>query len=571
MSINKTLFPTHRLSTVDYLMGATLLLFCFFAFFQGDIALTGWHSLNYLYGHPLDFYENCIKIQGYSANYPPSIFVIFSFWLYPFKLLGLIKSPAYLPVYLVYWLKCLTTLIYIATGALFYRVTQIYHQNKAWGAYATWIWLTSPLAIFSQFIFSQYDIFYVFLTLAGFFCFLEKKIFTASLLFGLAITFKYFPFFVYLPLLLFFEKKIYRLTLNGLIFAIPILLVHGLYGHSPGYIEGVLDFPVIGRVFSSYLAISNQKIYFIFASFTILTGISYCLDRGNNCKEVAAYIFLISSIFFFLFIGWHPQWLIFTTLAVVLTTVISDPEKIYRYLLIDLLAMLVFIAHVVLAFQGNTDLAIFQESLFHLRLEHPKEMTIFFKLFKGFSANIYLSIFWGYLLLQFFIKYKIMFKINFNESILYSYSFVRARYYFGILIFLIPAAVIFFISYKDIDTYVINSAKKVQFGDFATGRKFEQSFVARGATLKQIDLSLSLLSRISKKNIQLQILNNDHKQIAAIKRSSIELLGRGWESFKFSGVSLEKNKTYIIRLSFVENVPGDVISWDGTRLRFTKD
>ena len=95
----KTLFPLYPLSKADYIFGGILLLFCFFAFFQGDILATGWNSLNYLYGNPLEFYENCEKIQGQGilpfASYPPSIFAVFVIWLYPFKLIGLIKSPFY--------------------------------------------------------------------------------------------------------------------------------------------------------------------------------------------------------------------------------------------------------------------------------------------------------------------------------------------------------------------------------------------------------------------------------------------------------------------------------------------
>src|SRR5436190_7300677 len=169
----KTLFPSNRLSKADYILGGILLLFCFFAFFQQDIFATGWTSLNYLFGSPLEFYENCKKIQGQglspAANYPPAIFLIFAAWLFPFKLLGVIKSPLFFSNYLVYWLKLLTSLVYLMTGFVFYQVTQLFQKDHEWGKFATWIWLTSPLAIFSQFIFSQYDIFYVFLTLLGFF------------------------------------------------------------------------------------------------------------------------------------------------------------------------------------------------------------------------------------------------------------------------------------------------------------------------------------------------------------------------------------------------------------------
>ncbi len=590
----------------DYLIGGALLLFCYVAFFQSDIYVTGWNALNYLYGNPLEFYENCKKIQGHgvlaAANYPPSIFVVFALWLYPFKLFGLIKSPFYFSPYWVYWLKALTSLVYVATGLLFYRVTQVYSQNipkgfqdvvrrtrtnernvyeihehvstdvqqhhilkgegyRSWGAYATWLWLTTPLAVFSQFIFSQYDIFYVFLTVAGFLAFLKKNIFFASLLFGLAITFKYFPLFVFVPLLLFFEKKIGKLFLCGVIFSIPILLIQGLYGHSSAYISGVMGFSVLGRVFSAALDISGQKIYYIFAVFSILAGISYCLDFSENYKRVAAYIFLFSSILPFLFISWHPQWLIFITPAMALTTVMNKPEKIYRLLWIDLLGMFFFIAYVFLIFQNNVDLAMFQAKLLHIPFENSRNIGSLFKLFKGFSANVYLSVFWAYLILQFILRYKSILTVSIQASEIYLYSQVRIRYYLGLLIFLVPVIFIFSINYQNRGRYVLNPVQEKTFGELISGRTFEQSFVAKESLLTQVDLLLATFSRINHKAIQLEILNSGHRQLAVIKRSPIELLDNGWESFTFAAVKLQKGKSYLLRLSSAESVSGDAVTW----------
>jgi hypothetical protein len=571
----KTIFPTYRLSKVDFFLGGGLLFFCYFAFFQSDIFATGWNALNYLYGNPIDFYENCKKIQGKGvfefANYPPSIFLIFALWLYPFKLLGLIKSPFYFSIYWVYWLKALTSLVYVATGLLFYRVTQIYQINQKWGIFATWIWLTTPLAIFSQFIFSQYDIFYVFLTLAGFFYFLQKKIFLASFLFGLAITCKYFPFFVFIPLLLFFEKKIIKIILCGLIFSIPTLIIQGLYLHSPAYISGVLGFSPIARVFSAGLVYSGQKIYYIFAVFLILTGIAYYLECSEKYKKIAAFIFLVSSIFPFLFISWHPQWLIFITPAMVLTTMLDQKVKIYKFLLFDLCAMFFFIAYTVLSFQDNVDLGMFQAKLLHIPFEQFQNMSVLFKLFKGFSTNVYLSLFWGYLVLQFILKYKLIFRDNIVEPGHFLYNKVRQRYYIGILIFLIPAILTFIINYRNTDNYVSNPIREKTFGELTTSRAFEQSFVAKSSKLKQIDLFLATFARENTKDIQLEILSSDHHRLSIYKRSARFVQNNAWESFKFPAVKLKKGKVYLLRLTSPDSYSDNAITWWASTTSYYKN
>lgn len=563
MKITKRLFSTYRLSKMDYLLGGILLLFCYFSFFQSDIYVSGWNSLNYLFGNPLEFYDNCKKIQGqdnfFTANYPPTLFAIFAIWLYPFKLFGLIKSPFYFSPYLVYWLKLLTSLVYIATGLLFYQITQIYYQDKKWGVYATWLWLTSPLAIFSQFIFSQYDIFYVFFTLFGFFVFLKKKNYLASFLFGIAITFKYFPFFVFIPLLFFFEKQIIKLILCILIFSFPTLLIQGLYIHSPAYISGVLGFSVIARVFSAGLIYSGQKIYYIFAIFSILVGIAYYLDNTFNYKKIAGFIFLFSSIFPFLFILWHPQWLIFITPAIALTTVLSNKVKISKFLIFDLCAMLFFIGYTVLAFQDNADLEMLQAKLFNLSFVQFQNLGVLFKLFKGFSANVYLSLFWGYLILQFILKFKFIYNKNIDSFC--SYDLIRQRYYMGIFIFLIPVAFMLIINFNHKDFYVLNTGKEKNFGELIAGRIFEQKFIAKKTKLKQVDLFLSAFSRENNNFIQLEILNGNGKKLAIFKRPEMLLQDNGWESFKFTPIKLIKERIYFLRLTSPKSFNGNAITW----------
>jgi Glycosyltransferase family 87 len=564
MSLYKDLFPTYQLSKTDYVIGGILFLFCYFSFFQGDIVGTGFNSLNYLYGNPLEFYENCKKIQGQGipfANYPPSIFVVFALWFYPFKLLGLIKSPFYLPFYFVYWLKFLTSLVYIATGLIFYRVTQIYQKNREWGIYATWIWLTSPLAFFSQFIFSQYDIFYVFFTLFGFLFFLKKKPYLASVLFGLSITFKYFPIFVYIPLLLFFEKKILKIILCGVIFSIPILIIQGLYSHSPAYIMGVLEFSPIARVFSAGLTYNGQVIYYIFSVFLILSGIAYYLDHSKNYKNIAGFIFLFSSIFPFLFISWHPQWLIFITPAIALTSVLAKKNKLSKFLFFDLCGMFFFIAYTVLIFQDNVDAGMFQGKIFHISVQQYVNMSVLFNVFKNFSANVYLSLFWGYLILHLILKYKYLIFDNTFKSGPYLYTKIRQRYFIGILIFIIPASIIFITNYINFDRYIANIYREKTWGELTADRRFEQSFKAKSSSIKQIDLFLATFARQNSKDIQLEILTQDHNRLYVIKRKASHLQDNSWEIFKLPNINVKKGNTYLLRLTSPTSYPGNAISW----------
>src|SRR6266404_1267423 len=74
-----TLFPRTRLTSVDYTIAISFLTVCFVSFVHGDIEYLGQNSLNFLFGNPLEFYDNAKKYQPlFGAAYPPSLYAIFA-------------------------------------------------------------------------------------------------------------------------------------------------------------------------------------------------------------------------------------------------------------------------------------------------------------------------------------------------------------------------------------------------------------------------------------------------------------------------------------------------------------
>ena len=95
----RSLFPTDRLSRLDYILAGAVLICCFFLFFHRDLWRIGWATLNYLYGQPLHFYDNskCIMVAGRhdvpATAYPPTVYVLFAGWLAPFGVAGALTGP----------------------------------------------------------------------------------------------------------------------------------------------------------------------------------------------------------------------------------------------------------------------------------------------------------------------------------------------------------------------------------------------------------------------------------------------------------------------------------------------
>ena len=559
----KNLFPSHRLSKLDYFTGGAFLAFCYFLFFHFDIAWTGHDSLNYLFGSPLEFYDNCKKFRGtcLGTPYPPSIYAAFALWLSPFKLIGLLTNPNNFPIFLTYWLKALTTLLYAASGVIFYKITQIYSSNKDWSKYATAVWLTTPLAVFSQFIFSQHDIFYVFLTLAAFLMFLRGKLLTASLFFGIAITFKYFPAFVFIPLLLLFEKRIPKLLLYFFVFLIPTLLIQYLYGHSPAFTECVNNHCAIDMIYAASIDVSSWRIFYLFAFFTILCSATYLSEISKDrLPHVAAYVYLVASIFPFLFISWHSQWVIFFTPAVVLTTMIG--KKYQKFLIFDLFGMFCFIAAVFLCLKTNFYETVFRGDLLGLHFETSGRMANIFVLFKEHSSSVFFSAFWGYLVTQIALKFKPALQEDHTlKTGFINYRNVRYQFYIGILIFLAPAFLSICKDYISKDRFIVNEGSERHFGELLKNRTFEQSFIAEAGLLEEIDLFLANFARKNSGSIFLEIIDPSNQTIAKIEKSMESIKDNSWEKFEIGPLYTVMGQTYKIRLTSSSEQDGNAITW----------
>jgi hypothetical protein len=556
-------FPSHRLGTADYIIGALCLAACFVFFFHDDITLIGAGSLNYLFGRPLDFYENCMRIHGsftqWPCPYPPSTYLLFALWLYPFKLFGIITSPEQFSPQLVYWLKLLTTMLYAASGIVFYQIAREYGRTMLWAKYATAVWLTAPLALFSQLIFSQCDVFYVILTLAGVLMFLRKRSLWASALFALAITFKYFPVFVFLPLLLLYEKRLVRVALCAAILVTPTVLINVLYGSSPAFISNVRNFMVVEKLYGVSVDLGGAHIYLLPACFALLCGAAYFLDVAEERRKfVAAYLWLIASVLPFLFIVWHPQWVIFFTPAIVLSSMLSRHAE--RFLLLDLLGMLFFVAAMAIDGRNTVDASMFKAEWLGIKLQNAYPMAHLFEWFGSHSADLFLSGFWSYLLLEILLKARMVLSDAASNAFVPSYANVRARFGVGLLIFALPASASIYGDLTRHEVFTENNVVQKAYGELLPARAFEQTFRAKGDLLEDVSLYLLTFDRQNRCDIELEIRDAQGHSLARLNRSSTDLR-TAWTDFEFQAIPVSRNQLYTLRLTSPNASSGNAVSW----------
>lgn len=574
----RRLFPEGGLGTADWLFFAAIMAACFFLFLHPDLPMIGFCSVSYFDG-VRGFYENARSAAvttGFpkACGYLPTTYAVVALWLYPLKVLGFsvdherfqtfasfLSQVQMLPTFQTYWLKALTSLSYATSGFVFYRIAQVYWPDDETAKYAAAAWLTMPLALFSQFIFSQVDIFYVLLTLIGMLMFLRGRVYMAALVFGVSITFKYFPAFVFLPLLLAFEKRILRVALGCLIFVTPLALIELAYHQSAAYLELVHGFYAVEWVYGFSVNAGGLQIYVLFVAFTVLCGVAYFtnMDRGGH-PRVAAYIWLVASIMPFLLFFWNPQWIMFVAPPIALTSLMS--RRFGSYAMLDLLGILTFIAYVSVGFPLNVDTVMIKAGWFGTELDYSFLSGELFDWFGTHSVGVFLSGFTGYLLLQLILKFKhvIVAKPNDGSVGVLHYGCVRRYFCLSLLILVLPA---FLAACKDKmnDESVIGNrwvfwVASTHYGELERGRVFEQTFVAQEESVRWVSVLLTTFGKKSNEGfatssnneVAVEIVDEYGQIVASATRRASLLKDNRWNRFAIEADTLRRGGVYSVRL-----------------------
>ncbi len=441
-------------SRIDVILYLIIVVFCYFSFQHSDILHTGGCSFSYLNGNVSDFYDVNRELFNASpfqqVNYLPSTYILFALWNLPLKLLGIVGEPTFDVGYAIFWYKLLPAIFLILAAIVFLRLSGAIGLSKGNARLATCLWLSSPILVFSQFIFGQYDIFAVLFMLLGLYFYFEKRLYLFTLFFGIAITFKYFPVFIYVPLLVLSEKRIPGIVRHFLILLAPYALEVIPYLGSPAFRSEVLGWSILDRLLFARVEILQGYglgiflfIWFIICFYAFIKRI----DERTGFFQLS--IFICTAVFGALFtlVFWHPQWLLFITPFLALSTFMSARRN--EFLLLDLAMMYFFVAFLAHAARNNVDqsllmLGAWRELLAASGITESSQMIGMAKFLIPSNKTILLTFFSASLAANVF------FKLPFGNIDRWEYSpelsgdaefrlIARLRFYGGIMIFVIPA------------------------------------------------------------------------------------------------------------------------------------
>jgi hypothetical protein len=439
-----------KISKVDFALYAFLIIFCFFSFNHADLTYTIGCSTAYLSGHFKDFYDfNSQMTNTGNVNYLPSTYILFAIWGIPMKLLGWIEPLVFPTGFVFIWYKILTTFVFFGSAYVLSKISKLIGKSNLLPI----LFVTSPIAVYSAFLFGQYDILTVFLTLLGLLAYFENKFWKFSLFFSIAITFKYFPFFVYLPLLLLVEKRIVELVKHGVIFAFPLAIEVFCYRNSPEFKLGVLGFSAANRAMLTLFSFGSSDINLVFFVFFLVCFAAYLLPIVPKPASDPKKVILIGSsvsLFVFSSMVFHPQWALF--IVPLLSLIILVSENIPQLLFLDFIGFIAFLGITFHKFAFNADQRLLAMGIWgpinpNLSIQDKSYLLQNLVPFRNLNGTMWTTLFDSVLVITFL---QLFYFGRKNDATKYESSpntvlqYLRLRFYGGLLLFILPAFYAYF-------------------------------------------------------------------------------------------------------------------------------
>lgn len=416
-----------------------IITLCFLLFQQADLLHTTASSFAFLDGHFLDFYD-FNKTVFVRNDYLPIIYAFFAIWHLPLKFLGQIQHFAsagewiQLSLTALAWSKILLLFFFFATSYILYKSSlMIANGKKDQAGLSATYFASGPLAIFATIIFGQYDIIGVFFTMAGFHYYLKRDLTKFSCFFAFAIPFKYFPILIFLPLLLFAEKRILQIVKFTVIAISVTVLQIGLFWSSAQFRETFFFIP-----FDKLRQASGSNLTPILA--VIYCGLcAYLFFKKPKDDATARYYSILVPIvvyaILFKAIVWHPQWLILPMPFFALAMLFIRNRSILYFA--DLIGMLAFIWIVVNNWAGNVDATMLSGGI--LKSFFTDIPLLNSDLLSGALVRSFKLIFYAYLISPPLILILEKYSMFSWERLWISQIAFRARFSVGIFIFVIPS------------------------------------------------------------------------------------------------------------------------------------
>ena len=333
---------------IDYIYFTVICLFLFLSFNHYDLTLTSaqgkglldliCHGMNILNFY--DYHQNL-------AAYLLPQYIIFGIWSIPVKLVYMLIGLQSIGInellringFTLWWYKLLPTLFYIGSALIIYKICIQLNFDKNKAKWICFVFFIFPMATFSQFIFGQYDSIGLFFELIMIYYFLKRKQLMATIFCMIAITLKAFPIFIFIPLLLLFEKKIWKIVVYiGIVFS-GYLFFNLLFSDSKAFSSSInFNKGMFNRLLAVGINTSFGVIYLFLLFFIFICVFAYFINLKDEneliIKKYIMYIPLLVYSLFFSFVLFHPQWILILVPYLVINVFLNKNNKYMMFIII---------------------------------------------------------------------------------------------------------------------------------------------------------------------------------------------------------------------------------------------
>lgn len=340
MTLSIAPLRTHR--GRDILLAVLLCAAFYFVTAHDDLLETSnhaWLLLDCIKNGRLRDYYNVVMAHENSlyylnnAHYNILCYALYALWQLPIYLICQAGRFAVSETFLMFWSKAVGTAAFGGCAVLLGRIAQALGYHGGDTHFIPLFFVLDPIAFFAALIMGQYDTLCLVFMLAAILAWLEGRMLRFSLLTGAAMIFKFFPLLLFLPLLVLAEKRPAHCVGYGLA-SLWLYLPTALFFRGRTGDMGVFNEEVIRRIFAARLpgGLDDLPIYLTLYACLLLGCYLYRPQDRRAMAAAMPWLGLAVYGLLFVFVGWHPQWLVLVVPFLILTTFAQTQRAPWLYL-----------------------------------------------------------------------------------------------------------------------------------------------------------------------------------------------------------------------------------------------
>lgn len=345
----------NKLTVIPWIFIVTSIIIAFFVFYYFDVSDTLDNSLVLIdavvHKQFFNYYDyaitNAASTTIYTANYNLPLYILFAIWNSPFyimkKLWGLDGIRFELAIM---WCKVLIMLASVGCVFVMNSILKETGYEKKSRKYVPILFFSSSSLFMGAYIAIQYDVITLLFILIGIDAFLKKQGKKFLFIFMIAVPFKTFALFIFIPLLLLKEKKVIRIV-GSLIVSYSLIIIEKImFWKDPAYElclksqnKDAIDLIVVGNLQIGTHGLSIFIMIFVaVCAYCYMKSEDLYLSEEQEIKRqllyYVAYIGLFVFVVFFVTIDFRSYWLVlYLPFAILL--IIMNSNRLWINIMIE--------------------------------------------------------------------------------------------------------------------------------------------------------------------------------------------------------------------------------------------